>query len=50
MQDDNGDGCGGCVVTLAEVLSPMIDGEYQRRQRDGKNQSHDPNRQLRTRA
>ena len=37
------------IVTLAEVLSPMIDGEYQRRRRGGKNQSHDPSRQLRTR-
>ena len=38
------------VVTLAEVLIPMIDGEYQRRRRDGRNQSDAPNRQQRTRA
>ena len=50
MQDDNGDHCGGFVVTLAEVLSSMIDGEYQRRRKDGTNRSHGPNRQLRTRA
>ena len=50
MQDDNGDGCGGCVVTLAEVLSSMIDWKYQRRRKDGTNRSHGPNRQLRTRA
>ena len=37
-------------VTLAEVLSPMIDWEYQRRRRGGKNQSRAPSRQLRTRA
>ena len=38
------------IVTLAEVLSPMIDGEYQKRLRGGKNQFHAPNRQQRTRA
>ena len=47
--DDAGDGCGGWG-NFSGGFCPMIDWEYQRRPRGGKNQSHGPNRQLRTRA